>query len=261
MKNLTLVSNKRSIKGFFPLKEKIDRYSTLEVEVYYSLGGMNYFSGTTQPRGYKVGFQPCNHGENTTEYTMMSGNPKVEGGYVGIESANRFNAKRLAELAELVDPKVQEIVKAYESEDKEALIKLCRVGKGVSISVAKPVDTYQKSSMMILTEEVKKSLPALGSQDGKNPNDVKVVVKFFDPTGSWTWYATEGEKTGEVIQEGAFKGEDDYKFFGYVKGFEGELGYFTLGQLSTAKGLAKGLAALPIERDRHFNNKTLAEVM
>jgi hypothetical protein len=111
-----------------------------------------------------------------------------------------------------------------------------------------------------MTAENKADLPALYSQDGKDPSQVPIVIKFFDPTGSWTWYATEGEKTGEIIEEGSFKGEEDYKFFGYVEGFEGELGYFTLGELSTAKANCTGLKALPIERDRNFKG-TLASVM
>jgi len=111
-----------------------------------------------------------------------------------------------------------------------------------------------------LTKEIIEKLPPLYANENKKAEDVKVIVKFFDPTGSWSWFATEGEPTGEVIQQGGFKGEKDYRFFGYVKGFEGELGYFTLGELSTAKLGCKGLQSLPIERDRNFS-KTLAEVM
>lgn len=104
--------------------------------------------------------------------------------------------------------------------------------------------------MMLMTKEIEATLPALYSQDGKDPKDVQVVVKFFDPTGSWSWYATEGNKTED----------GDWEFFGYVKGFEGELGYFTLNELIHAKDGMTGLRALPIERDRHFKG-TLAEVM
>jgi hypothetical protein len=116
--------------------------------------------------------------------------------------------------------------------------------------------------MMAMTKEIVEALPKIRSQEKKKAEDVKIIVKFFDPTGSWTWYATEGNPTGEIIQSGAFKGEKDYEFFGYVKGFEGELGYFTLGELSTAKEQCSGLQRLPIERDRHYGfEHTLAEVM
>lgn len=116
--------------------------------------------------------------------------------------------------------------------------------------------------MKIITKEIEKKLPKLYSQDGKNPAEVRVIIKFFDPSGSWTWYVTEGDKTGQRIVQGAFAGQDDYTFFGYVKGFEGELGYFTLGQLSMAKEGCKGLRYLPIERDLNFGfEHSLNEVM
>jgi len=106
--------------------------------------------------------------------------------------------------------------------------------------------------MKLLTKEIETKLPKLYSQEHKEPKDVKVIVKFFDPTGSWTWYATEGEQ-----QENG-----DWLFFGLVDGFEKELGYFTLEQLLTAKKGARGFQSLPIERDRFFNTETtLEEIM
>ncbi len=96
--------------------------------------------------------------------------------------------------------------------------------------------------MMLLTKANRQALPALYSQDGKPAEDVPVVVKFFTPDSNWTWYATE------------FDGEDT--FFGFVVGFEGELGYFSLSELQGARG-PLGLA---IERDRHFGPATLADV-
>ena len=116
--------------------------------------------------------------------------------------------------------------------------------------------------MKMMTKEVIERLPGLRTQDGKEARDVKVIVKFFDPTGSWTWYATEGAKTGGLVEEGAFKGEEDYEFFGYVKGMEGELGHWLLSDLSVAKVGCRGLQSLPIERDRHYGfEHTLEEVM
>ncbi len=104
--------------------------------------------------------------------------------------------------------------------------------------------------MKLLTKTIEKKIPAIRSQDGKDPKDVKVVVKFFDPTGSWTWYATEGEQ----LPDG------NWVFFGLVRGHESELGYFYLNELIHAKDGLSGLCSLPIERDRHFGNHTLEEV-
>ena len=68
--------------------------------------------------------------------------------------------------------------------------------------------------MQLLTKEIITSLPRLYTTE--NENDPIVHIKFFDPTGRWTWYATEGEERG-----------DDFLFFGWVAGDCPELGYFT----------------------------------
>ena len=96
--------------------------------------------------------------------------------------------------------------------------------------------------MKLLTKELIKKFPPLNANDGKDPSEVPIIAKFFDPTGSWTWYATE------------YDGED--MFFGLVNGFEKELGYFSLSELQSVKGLL----GLGIERDLHFKGKTLADV-
>ncbi len=100
--------------------------------------------------------------------------------------------------------------------------------------------------MMLLTRAIKKAIPPLYTNNG-NPDPV-AVVRFFDPTGSWTWYATEGGPEG-----------DDYRFYGLVCGWERELGYWMLSDLQHAKDGLTGLQALPIERDLHFEPKPLSE--
>ena len=106
--------------------------------------------------------------------------------------------------------------------------------------------------MELLTQDLIQRLPKLGSQDGKDPKAVKVMAKFFDPTSQWTWYVIEGEP----------RADGDWEFFGFVRGFENELGYFTLRELEHAKDGLGGLKGVPIERDVHFGcEHTLAEVM
>lgn len=91
--------------------------------------------------------------------------------------------------------------------------------------------------MKLLTKEIEGKLPKLYSQEHiKNP---KIVVKFFHPMSSYTWYVTEGERQ---------KDEDrDWLFFGLVNGHEKELGYFTLKQLEGVE-----IRGLKIERDKWF---------
>lgn len=104
--------------------------------------------------------------------------------------------------------------------------------------------------MLLLTKEIERTLPPLRSQDGKRPEEVKIMVKFFDPTGRWTWYVVEGEK----------QADGDWLFYGVVDGFEKEFGYFYLSEIKDAKKGLTGLRALPIERDRYFGNHTIADI-
>ena len=95
--------------------------------------------------------------------------------------------------------------------------------------------------MKLLTQEIRRKLPALREQEDKGGKAV-VHVKFFTPDSSWTWYATE------------FDGEDT--FFGLVDGHEKELGYFSLKELESVCGAL----GLPIERDLYWQPKTLEEI-
>lgn len=95
--------------------------------------------------------------------------------------------------------------------------------------------------MKLLTKEILARFPKIYETQEMEPENVQVVAKFFTPWSNWTWYATE------------FDGED--QFFGLVKGFESELGYFSLSELEAIRGPF----GLRIERDRGFK-ATLAEV-
>ena len=98
--------------------------------------------------------------------------------------------------------------------------------------------------MKLLTKEIRKKLPALYSQEHLGSKAV-AVVKFFTPSSSWTWWATEGSE-----QDG------DFIFFGLVEGHERELGYFSLSELEKVRGPL----GLKIERDLYWQPKTLEEI-
>lgn len=95
--------------------------------------------------------------------------------------------------------------------------------------------------MQLLTKEILKKLPPLGSTN--HQKDPTVQVKFFTPDAQWTWYAYE------------FDGKD--VFFGYVKGIENELGTFSLSELQKIRGRL----GLSVERDKFFKPCSLSEVM
>ena len=94
--------------------------------------------------------------------------------------------------------------------------------------------------MKLLTNELRKKLPALGATEKQeNPT---AVCKFFTPDGGWTWFAFE------------FDGKDT--FFGAVSGQEFELGYFSLRELEETTGPL----GLHVERDLYFKPTQLSEI-
>lgn len=97
--------------------------------------------------------------------------------------------------------------------------------------------------MKLMTKTIEKQIPALYAQDGKG-EEATVYVKFFNPCGRGTWFATEYDPEQRL-------------FFGYAEIFpgEGELGYFSLDELETVKGSL----GIGIERDLHFGKMTLKE--
>ena len=95
--------------------------------------------------------------------------------------------------------------------------------------------------MKLLTKEIEKKLPKLGTTD-KQGWEAQAQVKFFSIANNWRWFATE------------FDGEDT--FFGLVQGFENELGYFSLSELQSVKFM--GIPA--IERDISWKPKPLKEI-
>ena len=67
-------------------------------------------------------------------------------------------------------------------------------------------------------------------------------IKLFTPDSNFTWYIIEISK------------EDKSTCYGYVVGFESELGYFSLKEIESIKG-ALGLG---VERDLSFKPTALA---
>ncbi len=116
-----------------------------------------------------------------------------------------------------------------------------------------------KGHMMLLTKEMERTIPPLYSNE--HVDDPLAVVKFFDPTGSWSWFAIEGsyvcpEHASYNCQECPRETWADYLFFGLVDGHEMEMGYFNLAELQTVK-VKYGLG---IERDLSWTPTPLSEI-
>lgn len=95
--------------------------------------------------------------------------------------------------------------------------------------------------MKLLTHAARRALPGIGATESQGLSTL-ARVKLFTPDSSWTWYVTE------------FDGED--LLFGLVDGFEAELGYFSLSELTQLRGPL----GLPVERDRFFEPRPVGEI-
>ena len=104
--------------------------------------------------------------------------------------------------------------------------------------------------MKLLTQELRKKLPPLYSQDGKGGKAV-AQLKLFTPDSSFTWYISEGSPITNENGE-----EIDFHFFGLVDGQFKELGYVSLKELEEVRGPM----GLPIERDLYWRPKMLEEI-
>ena len=96
--------------------------------------------------------------------------------------------------------------------------------------------------MELMTQELRQQFPKLGTTDHQPMRERVVYAKFFDPSGSWTWYVFE------------FDGKDE--FFGLVDGFEKELGSFSLREMQSVKGPY----GLGIERDLYFGQPKVGDI-
>jgi len=115
--------------------------------------------------------------------------------------------------------------------------------------------------MKLLTKEIESKMPALGTTDGVPLEQKRIVCKFFDPQGSWTWFVFEGsavlaDGTEVPLTDLRAKDRVDVSFFGMVHGLDREMGYFSLNELASVRGRF----GLGIERDLHFSGMTMADV-
>ena len=96
--------------------------------------------------------------------------------------------------------------------------------------------------MKLMTKEISEKAQQQYPQG--SDMDQLIVAKFFDPTGSWSWYLMNQDP------------EDPDYLWGIVKGFEVEMGSFSLQELQNFKGRL----GIGIERDLYFKLITAREL-
>lgn len=114
----------------------------------------------------------------------------------------------------------------------------------------------------LLDQASRERLPKLYSNEEIGLNAL-AQVKFFTPSSSWTWYASEASA---ILRDGTQKALtevdpndpniEDVIFFGLVDGFELEFGYFSLVELDAVRAWLQS----SVERDRHFTPRSLKDL-
>jgi hypothetical protein len=161
--------------------------------------------------------------------------PAIESDPVSRQQQNRNMAEFLGGLAaELSLPKERAVC----------------VGGDTVLTADKRAANNRIRGMELLTEEIRKKLPPLYSQDGKGGKAI-AYLKLFTPDSSFTWWITEGSPIKD--ESGA---EVAFHLFGLVEGQCKELGYVSLKELEEVRGPM----GLPIERDLYWQPKTLEEI-
>ncbi len=99
-----------------------------EVEVYYSKGGANFFSGGSDPRGIWVSVSPVeiiDHGARPDGSRMMARSYGLMSGIrAHVLTLTRQNDKKLAEIAATLDTLAPESARLFEAGNKHAAVKL-----------------------------------------------------------------------------------------------------------------------------------------
>lgn len=101
--------------------------------------------------------------------------------------------------------------------------------------------------MKLLTQKILADFKKQGRTNNKPSDEVKIIAKFFNPIGTGTWYSIEYDEEKKI-------------FFGFVSLFNDyndEFSYFSLKDLEDYKGAL----GLKIERDLHFGNHYLNEIL
>lgn len=97
--------------------------------------------------------------------------------------------------------------------------------------------------MELMTKELEDKFAKQICTDDKSEKEVLVLAHYF--SNSWNWWATEYDP-------------ESRRFFGLVRGFEIELGYFSLDELEENSCNVRPLGG--IERDLYWTPITLAGV-
>lgn len=113
-------------KIYKPLKEKIGNFKELCIEVFYSLGGMNYFSGGVNRRGVYLLLKPVSRGENGFTESMLMGGQRECGFKILLEELPRKSQKVIDKQFIKVEPLANQIADLYFENRNDEIVQLIK---------------------------------------------------------------------------------------------------------------------------------------
>ena len=84
----------------------------LEVSVYYSLGGANFLSGGTTPRGYYLSVNPVTKSTGIISYTLFTRSARL------LFETQRFTAKQFERAVEMAKDYEDELIAVVVNQNK-----------------------------------------------------------------------------------------------------------------------------------------------
>ena len=254
--------NKRILQ-YIPIREispdqakesqaRIGTPNELELEVSYSLGGTNCFTGAISPRGYYLTATPVERNKrdaySTISFAIGTGVKAI------LLEVNRQSDKQKSIACTLAAEAAPKLMKWCEQEydifcDMPEEFFPNAVKLPVPKVLPKPVPKEKPQSpikpirgMKLLTAEVIRKLEKhpFGSQASKGDN-AQVLVKFFGGS-SYTFLVTEGQR---------MKNGDWHLYGKATTGFDWEWGYAFLSEIENLKFPPFGLG---VERDMYLDS-------
>lgn len=86
----------------------------LQVSVYYSKGGVNYFSGQVTPRGYYISVRPVTLGNGMISFDLFAGRSQL------LLETNRYSEKQFTKAVEIAAAFEDELIATAVTENQAA---------------------------------------------------------------------------------------------------------------------------------------------
>ena len=113
-----------------PFNPKLAEANTIEISMYYDLGGINYFTGSTKERGIHLSISPLEVGEKWVGYMAFSGT----GGCVKpLPRKSEAKGQKVAML--MKEETAKEMAEAFQAGDNETIFRIFSVLKANAVKI------------------------------------------------------------------------------------------------------------------------------